>query len=161
MSRTTQTARSVVFRIILYFYHVHTDDGHGLTISLRTGSNKLSCRVLTCFIRVHCLHRKFIHARLHDRLVETAATGCYALWPQESLDVVVLLPLLLLRMELMVLMGVVIVATRCRLGHRGHCARGQRGRGGARRGLVNRVTGSGRGEKMLEINTLEFIINRN
>lgn len=102
---------------------------------------------------MHCLHRKFIHT-LHNGLVKAAATGCDALRPiKESLDIIVVQRVLVVELRSSMLM---VVATRCGLGHRRHCARRQRGRCGARRGLVNCVTGSGKEQK--KMNTLEFLI---
>lgn len=140
-------------------------------IPFQTNSVRSVGVLLTCFIRMHCLHRKFIHT-LHDRLVNAAATrnarravaANSNSWSWSSVN----------SAAAVVLRNITIVTTRVsallaiehrRLGHR-VCGRGaaggQRGRGRTRRGLINRVTRSvgeqgreGGNEKM---NTLEFII---
>lgn len=116
------------------------------------------CRnVLTCFIRMHCLHRKFIHT-LHDRLVNAAAargdrwrtmasshqgmmmSSTVLVQSRAVLHIVVVE----LWLHILLLVVMIMLATCCGLGHR--CSHGagwgQGGRGRARRGLVNRVTGS-------------------
>lgn len=117
--------------------------------------------VLTCFIRMHCLHRKFIHT-LHDRLVNAAATrnarravaANSNSWSASSVNdsaAEVVLVVVLRNISIVTSTAVsALLAIVHRLGHRvcGRGApRGQRGGRRTRRGLVNRVTGSVGGEE--------------
>lgn len=111
-----------------------------------------SVGVLTCFIRMHCLHRKFIHT-LHDRLVNAAATrnarravaANSNSWSWSSVNSAAAAVLRNITIVTTTSVSALLAIEHRRLGHR-VCGRGaaggQRGRGRTRRGLINRVTRS-------------------